>query len=318
MKSKRTAVLAAALILASETPTRAQDEAPTALEDIVVVARRSGAPTWEIRNGDSVVIIVGALSAVPRDTAWRPEALEAAVVQADAIVMSQTATMSLGDYMRMRRARSRLPDGATMADYLEADQLARLEALGARYRQNYATQGLVAVARDLLDDRLAYERGTGRGVLTTVRSMARKAKKSTVHVGNLDARHVDDAIAVPDDNQIACLSAAIRATEAGRDSMAQRGANWARQDVRAVLASPLERAVDHCDMFADGDLRRDGRAQWSGALADALTAARTTLIVAPISVAAEAGGLLDQAAARGLEVSGPEWRAASPAMHEGG
>ncbi|KAK0350124.1 hypothetical protein LTR94_030298, partial [Friedmanniomyces endolithicus] len=131
--------------------------------------------------------------------------------------------------------------------------------------------------------------------------MARKAKKSTVHVGDLDARHVDEAVAVPDDNQIACLSAAIRATEAGKDGMAQRGASWARQDVRAVMASPLEQAIDHCAMFADGDLRRNGRTQWSEALADALTAARTTLMVTPISVAAEAGGLLDQAAARGLE-----------------
>lgn len=317
MRSKGAMVLAAAMILVSGTPTWAQDEAATTLEDIVVVARRSGAPTWEIRNGESVVIIVGALSAVPRDIVWRPEALEAAVLQADSIVMSQTATMSLGDYMRMRRARARLPDGATTADYLEADQLTRLEALGARYRQNYADRGLVAVARDLLDDRLAYERGAGRGVLTTVRSMARKAKKSTVHVGDLDARHVDEAVAVPDDNQIACLSAAIRATEAGKDGMAQRGASWARQDVRAVMASPLEQAIDHCAMFADGDLRRNGRRQWSEALADALTAARTTLMVTPISVAAEAGGLLDQAATRGLEVSGPEWRISS-ATHEGG
>ena len=124
------------------------------------------------------------------------------------------------------------------------------------------------------------------------------------------------AVAVPDDNQIACLSAAIRATEAGKDGMAQRGASWARQDVRAVMASPLEQAIDHCAMFADGDLRRNGRTQWSEALADALTAARTTLMVMPISVAAEAGGLLDQAAARGLEVSGPEWRVSS--AHEGG
>ncbi len=157
--------------------------------------------------------------------------------------------------------------------------------------------------------------GVGQGE-TTVRSMARKAKKSTVHVGDLDARHVDEAVAVPDDNQIACLSAAIRATEAGKDGMAQRGASWARQDVRAVMASPLEQAIDHCAMFADSDLRRNGRTQWSEALADALTAARTTLMVMPISVAAEAGGLLDQAAARGLEVSGPEWRVSS--AHEGG
>ena len=86
MRSKGAMVLAAAIVLASGTLTRAQDEAATTLEDIVVVARRSGAPTWEIRNGDSVVIIVGALSAVPRDIVWRPEALEAAVLQADSIV----------------------------------------------------------------------------------------------------------------------------------------------------------------------------------------------------------------------------------------
>lgn len=289
---------------------RSQDEIAATLDDVVVVARRSGAPVWRVQNGASTVILVGSILSVPRETPWRPEALEAAVAQADTVILSQSATMSLGDYFRMRRARATLPEGRTTADYLDADLQRRLEGLGAHYRQDYSERGLVAIARDLLDRRLRYERGAGPSAEAVVRAAARKADLPVRLVGDMDARHVDESIARPDPAQIACVSAAIAATEAGAEGVLERGRAWTSLRVAEVVASPVEQAVDHCAWFADQALRLEARAQWAEAVGRALDQPGVTMIVAPITMMAEPWGFLDQIEARGLEVTGPDWKPA--------
>lgn len=286
----------------------AQDEVATSLDDVVVVARRSGAPVWQVRNGPSTVILVGSIMSVPRETPWRPEALEAAVARADTVILSQSATMSLGDYFRMRGARATLPDGKTTVDYLDPGLQRRLDGLAAQYRQNYSERGLVAIARDLLDRRLRYERGSGSSAETVVREAAREAKRPVNLVGDMDARHVDESIASPDPTQIACVGAAIAATEGGAAGVLERGRAWTGLRVADVVASPVEQAVDRCAWFADQTLRVQARAQWAEAVSHALDQPGVTMIVAPITMMAEPGGFLDQIEARGLEAVGPAWK----------
>lgn len=304
------ALLAVALVLAPSATVNAQDAVTTALDDIVVTARRSGAPVWRVQNGPSTVILVGSIPGVPRETPWRHEALEAAVGQADTVILSQSATMSLGDYFRMRRARATLPDGRNTADYLDADLQRRLDGLGAHYRQDYSERGLVAIARDLLDRRLRYEQGTGSSAEAVVRAAARKADRPVRLVGGMDARHVDESIARPDPTQIACVSAAIAATEAGAEGVLERGRAWTGLRVADVVASRVEQAVDRCAWFADHALRVQARAQWAEAVGRALDQPGVTMIVAPITMVAEPGGFLDQIEARRLEVTGPDWKPA--------
>lgn len=305
-------LLALVLVLSLITPasSRSQDEDATTVDDVVVTARRSGAPVWRVQNGASIVILVGSILSVPRETPWRPEALEAAVVQADTVILSQSATMSLGDYFRMRRARATLPDDRTTADYLDADMQRRLDGLGAHYRQDYSERGLVAIARDLLDRRLRYERGAGASAEAVVRAAARKANRPVRLVGDMDARHVDESIARPDTAQIACVSAAIAATEAGAAGVLERGRAWTGRRVAEVVASPVEQAVDRCAWFADQALRVEARAQWAEAVSRALDQPGVTMIVAPITMMAEPGGFLDQIEARGLDAEGPDWKPA--------
>lgn len=309
----RIPALGLAMILGAASPSTAQTVQPEPsidrVEDIVVTARRSGAPLWRIRNGGATVIIVGSLSSVPADTPWRPEALEAAVAQADSVILSQTATMSLGDFMRLRRARARLPEGRTTADYLPPEWQARLSALGRTYRRDYSERGLTWIAGDLTGSQLRYRPGTGRSADAVVKAAARKIKLPVNLVGDMDGRHIDDELAVPDAAQVACLTASIEASEAGVEAVRARGLAWTRQDVPTVVANPVERAHDRCQWFADETLITEARAQWSKAVADALTQDQTIMVVAPISMIAEPGGVLDQLEARGLEVDGPVWKA---------
>lgn len=293
------------------TPVSAQvpEEPATTLDDIVVVARRSGAPVWRVQNGEATVILVGSIFSVPVDTPWRPEALEAAVAQADSIILSQSATMSLGDFLRLRRARARLPEGTTTADYLTPEWQARLGERARVHRQDYAERGLTWIADDLTGSRLRYRPGKGPSAHGVVRAAARRGRLQVSEVGNMNARHIDEAVAVPDAAQVACLTSAIEANEAGVDTIRERGLAWTRQDVPAVLSSPITRAEDRCGWFADETLIANGRAQWSAAVDEILARAGTTMVVAPILIVAETGGLLDQIEARGLPVVGPAWRA---------
>jgi GumN protein. len=297
--------LALALLTGSA---KAQERPEVTVEDVVVVARRSGAPIWEVRNGLGTLVLVGSIQAVPREAPWSPDALEDAVRAADQVILSQSATMSLGDFFRMRRARAKLPAGSTSADYLDASWHDRLMALARQYRQDYDARGLVASARDLLDRRLRFEQGRGLSAQEVVRRAARKARRPVRLVGDLDASHVDDSIATPDATQIACLQASIAATEAGPAGLIERGRAWTSQRVVDVVASPAERAWDRCAWFADTRLRVAGRAQWADAALEALNHPGVTMLVAPITVIAEAQGLLDQIEAEGLEIIGPEWK----------
>ena len=49
------------------------DPPADAVEDIVVTARRIEGPMWEVRRGDSVLILVGAIDGLPRDDKGKPQ-----------------------------------------------------------------------------------------------------------------------------------------------------------------------------------------------------------------------------------------------------
>jgi hypothetical protein len=71
-------LLAAAIATPSAAATgQAQPTAETN-DEIVVTARRSGAPMWTIQTQTGVVILVGEIAGVPKATPWRPERLEGA------------------------------------------------------------------------------------------------------------------------------------------------------------------------------------------------------------------------------------------------
>ena len=96
-------------------PAVAQDAPSDAVEDIVVTARRIEAPMWEVRRGDSVLILVGAIEGLPRDMEWRTDALVSAVERADRVLFPVQGQASLADVGRLIwriRTLTRQPDGS--------------------------------------------------------------------------------------------------------------------------------------------------------------------------------------------------------------
>ena len=311
----RPVALAAALALFAPAAAAAQPQEDV-VDDIVVTAQASGAPIWTIRDGDSTLVLVGSISGIPRDVAWRPEALEAAVRQADLALTPQEGRVGLGDIMRViwrMRTIGVLPEGRTTADYLDPAWQTRLEAVMATERSDaWRRQSLLVLAFTLIEERAGFGEGRqGRSAGEVVGRTARQADIETRPVGIVRGdTMVESLIEAPPEAHVACLQAAIVAAEAGPETARQRAMAWRRRDVAAVAASPIDQAQSRCWPWADEDIAPELHAQWAETIQTALNAPRVTVAVAGVRLLAEPNGILDQLEARGLDIEGPDWRPA--------
>jgi uncharacterized protein YbaP (TraB family) len=308
-------VAAVAMVTAAPPRASAQEAAAPAADasaDIVVTARRSGAPMWTITSRDSVVILVGEITDVPKTTPWFPERLEGATKRAQRIILGTKTKISPGDIFRLifKAGRlTRLPKGRTAADYLNPRQMERLQALETRFGQDYARQNFLMTAFDLLSKRLAFKRDTIVDASDVVRKAANRANVPTRPVGEVRGEDMlDNLFAAAPETHIPCLDAAMTATEAGSSIVTERGRAWSGFDVPAVMANPLEKALGRCWPWTNDGFGPALRGQWVGAIRDATTEPGVTLAVVPLRVLAEEDGVLDQLARRGLAISGPKWR----------
>ena len=290
--------------------TEAQSTAETN-DDIVVTARRSGAPMWTIQTPAGVVILVGEIADVPKATPWRPERLEGATDRAQRVILGTKAKVSPGDILRLifkGGGLTKLPKGRVAADYLDARQMTRLHALETRFDQDYARANFLMTAFDLLSKRLSFNKDSAIDASDVVRKAARQSKIPTQPVGEVRGEDMlDNLFAAAPETHIPCLDAAMAATEAGGDIVTERGRAWTEFDVPAVMANPLEEALGRCWPWTNDSFGPELRQTWVGAIRDATTQPGVTLAVVPLRILAEKDGVLDRLKSQGLPISGPAW-----------
>lgn len=281
-------------------------------EEIIVTARRSGAPMWTIETPGGRLLLVGEITEVPKATSWFPDRLEDATAQADRVILGTKAKISPGDIFRLLfkgGKLTKLPKGKTASDYLDRARLRRLAMLEAEFGQDYSGQNFLMTAFDLLSKRLRFNRDTGPDASDVVRKAASRAKVKTEPVGTVRGEDMlDNLFAAQPASHIACLDAAMAATEAGGTIVEERGSDWRAFDVPAVIDNPLERALGQCWPWADSAFGTELRDQWNGAIDAALARRETTLAVVPLRLLAEKAGILDQLERRGFDPRGPAWR----------
>lgn len=302
----------AACTLACSAPALATDDAATS--EIVVSAQRSGAPMWTIKSPRGAILLVGELQAVPKATPWFPDRLEAATAASDRVILGVKARISPGDILRIIFAGgkiTKLPKDTTAADFLDEARQSRLAALERQHGKDYSRSSFLMTSFDLLARRLGFIRDTGKDASDVVEQAARKAKVPTEPVGTMRGEDMLDSLAeAPPTAHLACLDAAMTATEIGPELIARRGADWRAYDVPAVMANPLEQALGQCWPWADRSVGQELRNQWIAAINRAAQADGTTLAVAPLRVLAEPNGVLDLLEQQGYAISGPAWRSA--------
>lgn len=307
-------VLTAGPTVASAAGTQVPGPQVAELDEIVVLARRSGAPMWTVTRGDSTLILVGAITGIPRDLAWRPDDLEAAAARSNQILSPQEGRVSVSDIFRIIwRARTigMMPQGQTTADYLTPDYQARLESIMADERnQDWRTESLLLVGFQLMQEKAGYRAGrSGDDAMDVIRRAARRARVPVRPVGTVRGDElVDSLITAPQTAHVPCVEAAIVAAEQGPDSARIRAEDWRALRVADVVASPIDRALNLCWPWGDPEIAPQLRQQWAAAIETALVSPGVIMGVAPIRLLAEEGGVLDGLEARGFEVVGPEWK----------
>ena len=314
------AIVISALVLLGGAGFAAQADAQTPepqvaeLDEIVVLARRSGAPMWTVTRGDSTLILVGAITGIPRDLSWRPDDLEAAAARSDQILSPQEGRASVTDLLRVIwRARTigLMPPGQTTADYLTPEYQARLEAIMADDRtQDWRTKSLLFVGFDLMQDKAGYRQGrSGDDAMDVIRRAARRARVPVRPVGTVRGDElIDSLITAPQTAHVPCVEAAIAAAEKGPDAARERAEDWRALRVADVVASPIDRALNQCWPWGDPEIAPQLRQQWAAAIETSMISPGVTMGVAPIRLLADTGGVLDGLEARGFEVVGPEWK----------
>lgn len=308
------------LLVGAGLPGRSMAQTPDTpaveLDDVVVLARRSGAPMWTVTQGDTTLILVGAITSIPRDLAWRPDDLEAAAARSDLILFPQEGRASVTDLFRVIwRARTigLMPRGQTTADYLTPEYQARLEAIMAGDRnQDWRTRSLLFVGFDLMQDKAGYMRGrTADDAMAVIRRAARRAHVTVRPVGIVRGDElIDSLITAPQTAHVPCVQAAIAAAEQGPDAARERAEDWRALRVADVVASPIDRALNECWPWGDPEIAPQLRQQWAAAIETAMISPGVTMGVAPIRLLADEGGVLDALEARGFDVVGPDWKPA--------
>lgn len=298
-------------LAALATPLAAQDPTPSE-NAIVVTAQRSGAPMWTIDTPSGTIILVGEIRAIPKTTPWQPDRLKEATAQADRVILGARPKISPGDIFRIMFSGSKftkLPKDTVASDYLAPDQWARLEQLGVAHEEDYARQSFLLTAFQMLRKELRFNRDTADDASDVVKDAAEKADVPITRAATLRGEDIIDNLAEAEPQvHIPCLESAMDAVEAGPDIVEQRGADWRRYDIPAVMANPLEGALGQCWPWADETLGSELRTIWVERIAEASTARGTTLAVVPLRVLAESGGVLDQLDGRGFDISGPAWK----------
>lgn len=314
MRSAAVLLLLAPIALAGTTafPAAAQTQPQEEVNDIVVTARRSGAPTWTINTDRGTIVLVGDLAKVPKATPWRPERLQAATARAQRVILGVKANVSVGDVFRLIFSGSRLtklPKGRTASDYLNPALLRRLSLLERRYGKDYSRDNFLVTAYDLLQNRLKFEKDTTTEASDVVRKEASRKGIPARPVGTIRGKDMIDNLFEADARtHIPCLRAAVAAAEAGPQIVTDRGRAWTEFDVPAVMNNPLEVAIGQCWPWNADGLGQELREQWVSAVSEATSQTGVTLGVVPVRILAEDGGVLDQLRNRGYAIKGPAWR----------
>jgi uncharacterized protein YbaP (TraB family) len=267
---------------------------------------------WTIDTPSGTIILVGEIRAIPKTTPWQPDRLKEATAQADRVILGARPKISPGDIFRIMFSGSKftkLPKDTVASEYLAPDQWARLERLGAAHEEDYARQSFLLTAFQMLRKELRFNRDTADDASDVVKDAAEKADVPITRAATLRGEDIIDNLAEAEPQvHIPCLESAMDAVEAGPDIVEQRGSDWRRYDIPAVMANPLEGALGQCWPWADETLGSELRTIWVERIAEASTAKGTTLAVVPLRVLAESGGVLDQLDGRGFDISGPAWK----------
>jgi hypothetical protein len=310
------------------------------MELIVVTGRQPGPPLWRVSNGDRQLYIFATFEPVPYSMVWESARVAAVLEECEEVILAPEvdAEFSLGLRLnplnlvrgrRLAKRLTRLPDGATLEQFLPSPLYARFDALRSRYfpgdRSLDRLRPLVAGAR--LTQRIERQEGLGseKRVIKPLRRLIRRQHhleqtriETTLSLkGSFSslARRADELVgSLSQEQELACFDAQLGRLETDVEAMKRRANAWAEGYVDEFRGIPLPGGdEDVClSMLRESSeeatlaaLRRELDERWLAAAERALAKNSSTFAILSIIDLLRDDGPLAQLQARGYEIWEP-------------
>lgn len=296
-------------------------ESNTTADEIVVTAQRIGIPVWRVTGPRTTIVLVGSIGRVVPGTRWNPEALDAALVQADRIMFPESMDISFGLFSVIGligkwRAQSSLPKGQTLQALMTPEQWARLVALRDRgilkpgFESTHPYHLAMTLSRSIRDKR---KLETGADTYVRRYLSKNKAKEVPLAQASLKGMTAEFFASAPREH-VGCLMDAVTLVEAGQAGVSaraeardRRSQAWATRRVPDALAARADDGQRSC--WPRGSrMERVREASLSPDIRNLMTSPQVTLAVVSLDSLAGPGGVLDGLAAAGFDIQGPRWK----------
>lgn len=265
-------------------------------------------PVWVVSDGDSQMVLFGAMHVLPQDLDWRPLALEAAVRAADDIWFeSPVGEAAQREASLLALQVGLLPRGEKLSDRLPRRDAERLREAARRYGlpmdrldtfRPWMAEALVAQAA------LARENGAHltNGVEAAVDRSAPPTAERRAFATN--AEHLAILGGGSEKAQIKALSETLRDLESGPKTYQDALVAWMRGDVKWLDRNVVgEMRREQPDLFRR--LAADRNAHWVAILDRRLKGSGKTVVVVGMAHLIGQGSVPERLRALGYSVRGP-------------
>lgn len=309
------AVAAAAIpdgVWAQPVPPPMTADADNQVSELVVVAHPQGPAMWEVKNGDNTMIIMGAVTPMQQQQHWEQRPLFAALEGSRLLLTSpktdlgpiQILGLLTGNIWKVRQRQPLEPQ-------LPADLRARFVAARTHAWEKdsrYAQWKPAAAGFLLLSD---YRRSFGFSEGKPATTIEKIAKDYGIRVEPLGAYRLGlfmkVAARLDDGQQMSCLREALDQMEYEGAHAQDLNDDWAKGDVKSVIARYRVAAAQRCLMQAPGgrELVEQEMQKAADRLWSELQKPGKTVAVIDMAWLYPQDGLLDRLKAKGAVVGPP-------------
>jgi uncharacterized protein YbaP (TraB family) len=305
------------------------EEAIAPIEELVVNGEQPGPALWKVQHGDHVLWVLGTVSPLPKNFAWRSREAEQRLAESDLLIPGvglRGTGVGLFTGLRLLPAALRarkLPKGETLASVLEPSLYVRWSALKAVYLPK---DDDVDELRPLLAALTLYGKVMDRAGLGGGGQVNRLLRKENLRPGGTvrtpevqleikDPRGlIQEYAESPPGAEFGCFDRVLTRIESELPQMQQRAEAWAKGDIATLRRLNDQDVEDRClDVFTAtpriAERLNEGRRRMEQeallVMEGAVLQHASSFTVMPIRELLSPDGLLAKLRARGYEVVEP-------------
>ncbi len=309
-----TGLLAGAFMAA---PCRAE-QAPPALDEVVVTGERTGPGLWHVHHDDADVWILGSMSPLPKGITWRSKQVEEVLGTTSQVLLPKPFEIGIARILWLlitQRDALMVRGGKRLKDVMPPELYARFAAQRMKYNEDSDKweryRPIIAAA--FLQQAAFHQVGlsTRLDLGAAVRALAAKHGVRLEEIKIAGVRDFLDALkTMPPATENACVAASLVTVEKDLPRLVERAQAWASGNVERIanLHEPPE--VDACRAALDegagaSELISLVRRTWLDNIEKYLQGRGVTMAVVNLDMLLEKGGLLDELRAKGYEIVAP-------------